>query len=82
MIKQKDLKPGYYMARWIKSDPGTEDHDIFEPRTHFEPVEITLNSEAANDPQHLRVFVLGFAGSQDVRNFEFKSEIEGYVRNV
>ena len=71
----KDITAGYYWARWHTCDPGTEDYDIFEPRKHYEPVEVTQNTRAANHPQHLRVFVLGFAGSQDVRNFEFGDRI-------
>ena len=76
MINLKDITHGHYWARWHTCDPGTEDYEIFEPREHIEPVQVTVNSLAANHPQHLRVFVLGFAGSQDIRNFDFIKRIE------
>jgi hypothetical protein len=76
MTELRDLKPGYYWALWLVCDEGTKDFEIFEPREWYEPVEVTQNARAANHPQHLRVFVLGFDGSQDIRNFTFGERIE------
>lgn len=69
------LTPGYYWALWHSCDEGTEDYEIFEAREHYAPVEVTQNAVSVDDPQHLRVFVLGFGGSQDIRNFVFGERI-------
>lgn len=75
-LPKNSIKPGYYLAVWHTCDEGTEDFAIFEPREHCAPVEVTENHRAANHPEHLRVFVLGFAGSQSLHNFDFVSEIK------
>ncbi len=67
--------PGYYWARWIECEPGTEDHDEFEARDFWSPVEVTMNTKNPQHPDHLRVFVLGFAGSQHLSFFEWGNRI-------
>lgn len=73
MANNQPKKVGYYWARWIECEPDTEDHDIFEARDHYQPVEVTQDDPNTNLPfdQQFRVFVLGFAGSQNLNFFEW-----------
>lgn len=75
-IQDKPSKAGYYWARWVECDPKTEDHDLFEARDFFMPVEVTQNHIDPKHPEHLRVFVLGFSGSQHLSFFEWGPPIE------
>lgn len=79
-------KPGFYWAKWIKADPGTDtcskcghEWSCWETEIvgqEWEPTEVVENCINENHPEYLKAQVGGVSRWQSLENFEWGPAIE------
>jgi hypothetical protein len=72
----KFTSEGFWWAKWIKADPGTDDNGEGCSGDKWEPVEVFANVVDPESPDDWRVSVMGVAKSQSAENFEWGTKIE------
>lgn len=62
---------GFYWAQWMVAEEGTRHGDVLTPSNGWDVVYVYENDIDRNNPEFLRVLVVGVEASQSLQNFNW-----------